>query len=261
MNSNKLQELKWTDVKNYLERDDRIIIPVGSTEQHGTWLPLGTDTFTAICLAEDASEKTGVMIAPPIWMGWAPHHLALPGTINIRAEILIEFLYDVIQSLAKHGFKKFITINGHRIVNLIWMQIAAERAQRQLGVKVVIFDPAYMSKQIVDELGFGPVGHAEEIEGSEMLYRYPNLVDINKAKDYVPEEKSLYHIDPRNLNDTLCYVPSTEDSIKKIAEVSGGSVGCPSLASATKGKQYHEHLVSRLIEVVEQLKKRDSSKR
>ena len=254
MKINKIQELKWTDVKNYLKRDNRIIIPVGSTEQHGTWLPLGTDTFTAICLAEDASEKTGVMIAPPIWVGWSPHHLALPGTINIRAEILIEFLYDMIESLAKHGFKKFIAINGHRIVNLIWMQISAERAQRQLGVKVVIFDPAYMSKQIVDELGFGSVGHAEEIEGSQMLYKYPNLVDINKAKDYVPEKMKLYHIDPRNLNDTLCYVPSTEDSTKKIAEVSGGSVGNPSLASTTKGKQYHEHLVSRLIEVIEQLK-------
>ena len=254
MKINKIQELKWTDVKNYLKRDNRIIIPVGSTEQHGTWLPLGTDTFTAICLAEDASEKTGVMIAPPIWVGWSPHHLALPGTINIRAEILIEFLYDMIESLAKHGFKKFIAINGHRIVNLIWMQISAERAQRQLGVKVVIFDPAYMSKQIVDELEFGPVGHAEEIEGSEMLYRYPNLVDINKAKDYVPEEAKLYHIDPRNCNDTLCYVPSTEDSTKKIAEISGGSVGHPSLASTAKGKQYHEHLVSRLIEVIEQLK-------
>jgi len=259
--SNKLQELKWTDVKNYLEKDNRIIIPVGSTEEHGAWLPLGTDTFAAIGLAEDASKKTGVMIAPPIWMGWTPHHLALPGTISIRAEILIEFLYDVIKSLAKHGFKNFITINGHRIVNLIWMQIAAERAQRKLGVKVVIFDPAYMSKEIVDKLGFGQVGHADEIEGSEMLYKYPNLADISKAKDYTPEEKSLYHVDPRNPNDTLCYVPSTEDSTKKIAEISGGSVGCPSLASAEKGKEYHDHLVFRLIEVIEQLKKRDSRKR
>ncbi len=254
MKSLKLQEMKWSDVMDYLKRDDRVILPIGSTEQHGRWLPLGTDTFVAICLAEDASEKTGVVIAPPIWLGWTPHHMALPGTISIRPEILIELLYDEIESLAKHGFKNFITINGHRIVNLIWMQIAAERAQRKIGVKVVIFDPAYMSKEIVDELGFGPVGHAEEIEGSEMLYKYPSLVDMSKAKDYVPEETELYHIDPRDSRDTLCYVPSTEETTRKNAEISGGPVGRPSLASAEKGKKYHEHLVSRLVEVIKKLR-------
>ncbi|MEA1964926.1 MAG: creatininase family protein, partial [Candidatus Aerophobetes bacterium] len=60
MKSVKLQEMKWPDVKNYLKKDKRVILPVGSTEQHGPWLPVGTDTFVAICLAEDASEKTGV---------------------------------------------------------------------------------------------------------------------------------------------------------------------------------------------------------
>jgi len=255
MKSVKLQEMKWPDVKDYLKRDNRVILPVGSTEQHGPWSPVGTDTFAAICLAEDASEKTGVIIAPPIWFGWSPHHMALPGTISIRPEILIELLYDEIESLTKHGFKKFITINGHRIVNLIWMQIAAERAQRKLGVKVVIFDPAYMSKEIVDKLGFGPVGHAEEIEGSQMLYKYPHLVDISKVKDYVPEETELYYIDPRDHRDSLCYVPGVEETTRKIAEISGGPIGRPSLASPEKGKKYHEHLVSRLVEVIEQFKK------
>lgn len=250
-----LQEMKWPEVKDYLAKDDRVIIPVGSTEQHGYWLPLGTDTFTAISLAEDASEKTGVMVTPPNWFGWSPHHMALPGSVSIRPEILIELLYDEIESLAKHGFKNFITINGHRIVNLIWMQIAAERAQRKLGVKVVIFDPAYMQKEIADKLGFGAIGHAEESEGSEMMYKYSDLVDISKARDYVPGETKLYHIDPRDRRDTLCYVPSTEEATRKIAEISGGPIGRPLQASAEKGKKLHEYLVSRLVEVIEQLKK------
>ncbi len=250
----KLQEMKWPDVKNYLEKDDRIILPVGSTEQHGLWLPVGTDTFVAICLAEDASKKTGVIIAPPIWFGWTPHHMALPGTISIRPEILIELLYDEIESLVKHGGRKFVILNGHRIVNLAWMQIAAEKVQRKLSVKVVIFDPAYMSKEIVDKLGLGSVGHAEEIEGSQILYKYPHLVDLSKIKDYVPEETELYHIDPRDHRDTLYYVPGTEKATGKIGEISGGSVGRPSLASPEKGKKYHEYLVSRLVEVIERLK-------
>ncbi|MEA1965477.1 MAG: creatininase family protein, partial [Candidatus Aerophobetes bacterium] len=98
------------------------------------------------------------------------------------------------------------------------------------------------------------VGHAEEIEGSQMLYKYPHLADISKVKDYTPEERELYHIDPGDHRDTLYYVPGTEETTRKIAEISGGSVGCPSLASPEKGKEYHKHLVSRLVEVIEQLK-------
>jgi len=213
----RLQELKWPEVKDYLENDQRIILPIGSTEQHSYWLPLGTDSMVAIALAEEAAQKAGVLVAPPIWMGWSPHHMALPGTISIRPEILIECLFDEIKSLSKHGFKKFVLLNGHRIVNVVWMQIAAQKAQEELQVKTVIFDPAYMSKEIADKLGFGPVGHAEESEGSHMLYIHPELSDLSKATDYSPEGNDLYHIDPRYPGDTLNYVPSTVEHTKKIA--------------------------------------------
>ncbi len=251
-----LQELKWTDVRDYLAQDDRIVMPVGSTEQHGPWLPVGTDTYAAISLAEDAAAKTGVLAAPPIWTGWTPHHMALPGTISIRAEVLIELLSDAVKSLAAHGFKAFILLNGHRIVNLPWMQIAAERARRELGVQAVLFDPAYMSREIVDRLEFGPVGHAEEIEGSQMLFRYPDLVDQAAARDYLPPEAELYHVDPRHPGDTLCYVPGTAAANRQAAEQSGGTAGRPSQASAEKGRAYHEHLVSRLVQVLESLKRK-----
>ena len=109
MSGSWLYEMSWSEVEEYLKGgDDRIIIPVGSTEQHGRFAPLGTDTLVAIALAEDASAKTGVLIAPPLWFGWSPHHLVRPGTISIRAEVLIEALCDIIRSLAKHGFKKFV---------------------------------------------------------------------------------------------------------------------------------------------------------
>ncbi len=250
-----LHEMSWLDVSEYLKVDDRVIIPVGSVEQHGKFAPLGTDTLIAISLAEDASERTGVMAAPPLWFGWSPHHMAAPGTINIRPEVLVEVLYDVIASLSEHGFRRFLIINGHRIVNVPWMQIAVERAKRILKVKAVIFDPAYASKEIADKLGFGPVGHAEEIEISHMLYKYPRLIRPELMKDFRPAERHLYHVDPRDPRDTLCYVPSTKEEMSKLAEVSGDYItGSPSKASAEKGKDYHEHLIARLVEVLEQLK-------
>jgi creatinine amidohydrolase len=205
----------------------------------------------ALTIAEDSSEKTGVIMAPPLWFGWSPHHLVRPGTISIRAEVLIEVLFDMIKSLSENGFKRFCVINGHRIVNIPWMQIAAERAQRELKAKVVLFDPAYMSKEIHPRLGFGPIGHAEDIETSHMLHRYPQFIDIRKAGDNPHQERLHYHLDPNDSRDTLCYVPATREDLAKTLTVTGDCIGgTPTKANAEKGKAYHDHLVARLVEVL-----------
>lgn len=251
-----LQDKTWEDAQRAIEQSGGVaIIPVGSVEQHSLHLPLGTDSYVAITLAEDAAEKTGAVVTPPVWFGWAPHHMVRPGTITIRPEVLIDLTYDIIKSVAAHGLKKIILINGHRIVNVVWMQICAERAQRELGVTVKIFDPAYMSKDIVEPLGFGPVGHAEEIESSHMYYRYPELCHPERAKDNPVQETALYSVDPCYTHDTLCYVPSTFEHSKRTADIAGGATGEPTKASAEKGKPYHEHLVKNLVTVIESLQK------
>lgn len=252
---NRLWEMTWEEVKEAVEVSNGIIIiPVGSTEQHGRHLPLGTDTMVAISLADEASKRTETVMAPPVWTGWSPHHMVLPGTITIRPQILIELLFDIISSLSKHGFARFIVINGHRIVNIPWMQIAAQSAQEKLGVKVKLFDPAYMSKEIVKELGWGLIGHGEEIETSHMMVIHPDLVYEEKMVDAPQKETPLYWVDPRVEFDTLCYVPSTLEIMKEHAEKSGGISGKTKGASYDKGKRYHEHLIKRLIEVIKGLK-------
>lgn len=212
--------------------------------------------MVAIALAEEASEKTGAVIAPPLWFGWSPHHMILPGTVTVRPEILAELVFDVIESLAKHGCRRFVLLNGHRIVNISWLQIACERAKRLLEVEAVIFDPAYMSKEIADRLGFGPLGHAEEIESSHMWYCHLDLYHEDRAKDYVPEPNDFHSVDPRYQRDTLCYVPSTAKDMAKSVEVAKGTTGSPTRASKEKGKIYHEHLVDRLVQVVNRLRRR-----
>ena len=176
-----------------------------------------------------------------------------PGTITIRPEVLADLVYDMIASLKAHGGTKIILLNGHRIVNVVWMQIAAERAQRELGVTVKIFDPAYMSKDIVGELEFGPVGHAEEVETSHMMYRFPDMVHLERAKDNPIKETPLYSVDPCYMHDTLCYVPSSFEHAKKSAEIAGGATGEPSKSNPEKGKIYHEHLIKNLTFVIRQL--------
>lgn len=253
----------WLETKSWLEAEEAIaqsggvaIIPVGSVEQHSLHLPVGTDTYVAITLAEDAANQTGAVVTPPVWFGWSPHHMVRPGTITIRPEVLADLTYDIIASLAQHGLKKVILLNGHRIVNVVWMQICAERAQRELGVTIKIYDPAYMSKDIVGELGFGPVGHAEEVETSHMMYRYPDLVHLEKAKDNPIRQTPLYSVDPCFTHDTLCYVPSSYEHAKKNAEIAGGCTGEPSKSDPEKGRIYHEHLVNNLVSVIRSLQEK-----
>jgi len=84
----RLQDMTWEEVKTIVETSNQtILLPFGSTEQHGPHLPVGTDTMVAVTLSEDAAQKTGVPVAPPLWFGWSPHHMVLPGTITIRPEI------------------------------------------------------------------------------------------------------------------------------------------------------------------------------
>lgn len=252
-----LERLSWKDVETYLVSDNRVVLPVGSTEQHGVFAPLGTDTYVAKAVAEDAGKRCSVLVTPPLWFGWSPHHLVKPGTISIRAEVLIDFLCDAIGSLAVHGFANVVVVNGHRIVNIHWMQIAAERIQRTKGVKVVLFDPAYMSKEIAGELGFGSIGHGEEIEISHMCHCHPDLIRLDEATDNPHEETPLYHLDPQDPRDTLCYVPATRDGLQKVFDRTGDTItGHPNRSSAEKGKRYHEHLVGRLVEVLDRLKKK-----
>jgi creatinine amidohydrolase len=104
-----LQEMRWQEIQQFRDRGgDLALVPVGSVEQHGFHLPLGTDSMVAIRLAEDAAQRTNALVTPPLWFGWSPHHLALPGTISIRPQVLIEVLFDVLSSLATQGFNRFV---------------------------------------------------------------------------------------------------------------------------------------------------------
>jgi creatinine amidohydrolase len=209
--------------------------------------------MVAIALAKSAARAAGVLIAPPLWFGWSPHHMVLPGTITIRPEVLVELACDVVDSLAVHGFNNFVFINGHRIVNVTWLQMAAERIKNQLNVKVVIFDPAHMSKDFESGLDWGPVGHAEEIEGSHMWHCYPDLVKMDRAVDNPHSAHVLYNIDPRHGGDTLCYVPSSRAEMQAVADKAGGTVGHPTRSNRAAGGRYHNHLVDRLVAVIEDL--------
>ena len=103
----------WIEVETYLEQSQGIILPIGSTEQHGPTGLIGTDAICAEAIANGVGEATGAIVAPTINVGMALHHTAFPGTISLRPSTMIQLVLDYVTCLARAGFTKFFFINGH----------------------------------------------------------------------------------------------------------------------------------------------------
>lgn len=108
-----LQRATWSQVETYLKSDNRVILPVGSTEQHGPTGLLGTDALLAEGVAQAAGEAAGVFVAPTVNVGMAQHHLAFPGSLTLQPSTLMAVMKDLFSSLTHHGFKRIMIVNGH----------------------------------------------------------------------------------------------------------------------------------------------------
>lgn len=108
----KIRDTNWMMIEQYLKTDDRCVVPIGCTEQHA-YLSLAVDAILAENVAADAAEPLGVPVFPVIPFGHTPTFMAYPGTISLRLETLIAMMRDVLDSLATHGFKRILIVNGH----------------------------------------------------------------------------------------------------------------------------------------------------
>jgi creatinine amidohydrolase len=108
----RIEDLNWMEVEQYLKHDDRLVLVIGACEQHG-YLSLLSDVKIPLALADAASERTGILVAPPLNFGASPYFLAYPGTISLRLGTLLDAVEDIVRSAYRQGFRRILVLNGH----------------------------------------------------------------------------------------------------------------------------------------------------
>ena len=108
----RIRDLNWMQLEDYLGRDDRIVLPLGSTEQHA-YLSLETDNIIAERIAEEAAEPLGIPVLPVLAYGITPGFGAFPGSPTLRLETLAAVIRDILESLYGQGFRRFLIANAH----------------------------------------------------------------------------------------------------------------------------------------------------
>lgn len=205
------------------------VLPVGSFEQHGAYLPLITDTVVACAIAAEIARSYSVLQLPPITISCSHEHASWRGTVSISAGTLYAVIQDVTESLAVTGVDRLVLINGHG-GNYVLSNVVQEANVG--GPRMSLFPVGTDWDSARSAAGLVSSGHedmhAGELETSILLHVAPDLVrDGNDTADHVANDRNhLLTLGMRHYTET-------------------GVIGRPSLGSATKGKALLDHLAQR----------------
>ena len=108
----RISDLNWMMVEEYLKRDNRCVLPLGSTEQHA-YLSLSVDSILAERIALEAAEPLGVPVFPVVAYGITPYFRAFPGSITLRVDTYLRVVGDILDAMAEQGFRGILIVNGH----------------------------------------------------------------------------------------------------------------------------------------------------
>ena len=236
----------WNGSIDDIAETELAILPVGSIEQHGPHLPVVTDWVISDALGRGIAEKTGGFYIPSLPISTNKEQRGKRGSVGMHSDTFYRMMFDICLDLKAQGFKRICVIQGHGgifVMNPIIRELNADYNPDLMVVKVDSMEvcwPAYKSHGLLETDGI----HAEEAETSLMLYLHPELVDMSKAVDFVPEIPRPY----LNYGGILRYCPD-------------GVWGSATKGTAEKGKKMLEIAVEESVAYMNSIFKMMSEKK
>ncbi len=242
----------WPEIKA-ADKDRVVILPVGATEDHGPHMVLDTDTLIVTRIAEGVAQAIpeDALLMPSIPYGFNEHHKDFPGVIYIQPETLIDFIVDITRSLAHHGFRRILLLNGHGSNHPV-LDLAARKTVIETECICVSASYWNLIKADIAEHRKSPMGgiaHGGEMEASMYLHFDPEHIYLDRA------ERQIVHSE-----DSRFFSLDLADGGKAMlmrwwsAQTPDGTMGDPTIADAARGKAFYDAAVRETAGLVREIR-------
>lgn len=247
--------LTWLELREVAKRKPVVIQPIGAMEQHGAHLPLDTDDFivTRLCHAAGLLAPEELLVMPVIPYAFNAHHMDFPGVIAIRWDSIINYLLDTLQSMAHHGFDRFILISGHGVNPPYLAVVGNEVNVRTGGLCASLLWAALADNvgEVRDSVQPGGMAHACELETAVMLHLDPARVRTDLTADEMGFAQGRY-LQMDLQGGTGVHLGEHWWSSFSPTGVAGEATK----AAAEKGRLMFERAAENLVELVRELRAR-----
>jgi creatinine amidohydrolase len=255
------EEFTWPEIREAVAQNRVAVLPVGTVEQHGPHLPLVTDVLTATEMSRRAVERMAgeAVLMPSVYYSFNEHHMDFPGTIAVEGPTIIKYVTDIGLSLAHHGFRKILIVNGHGS-NVPFLDVAARNiTNRSPAICAMVSWWSLIPRDLIRELREseypGGMAHGCELETSVLLHLRPDLVQMDKAeKDINFQRTEFFYWDLETPSPVFF-----QEWFSRYSKT--GTVGDPTKAAASKGERFVNAVVDRMVALVGEFRAREIAKR
>lgn len=255
------EEYTWPEIRQAVEQNRVAVLPVGTVEQHGPHLPLVTDVLTATEMSRRAVERMPgeAVLMPSVYYSFNEHHLDFPGTIAVEGPTIINYVTDIGKSLAHHGFRKILLVNGHGS-NVPFLDVAARNITNHSDAICAMVSwwsliPRELLTKLRESEFPGGMAHGCELETSVLLYLRGDLVQFEKAhRDINFQKTEFFYWDLASPSPVVF-----QEFFSRYSK--SGTVGDPTKATREKGEQFVEAVVSRMVNLLREFRAREIAAR
>jgi len=255
------EEFTWPEIRDAVAQNRVAVLPVGTVEQHGPHLPLVTDVLTASEMSRLAVEQMPqeAVLLPPVYYSFNEHNLDFPGTIAVEGPTIVNYISDIGKSLAHHGFRKILLVNGHGS-NVPFLDVAARNiTNHSEAICAMVSWWSLIPKELFRELREseypGGMAHGCELETSVLLHLRGDLVQMDKAERDINFQRTEYFFWDLEGGSPVFF----QEWFSRYSKT--GTVGDPTKANVAKGEKFVAAVVARMIDLLREFRAREIGKR